>query len=257
MLDLHNHLLPGTDDGPIGMEESIEMAQMAYEDGTRVIVATPHGRDVVEKSSLPAVRALVDRLNQEIAARSIPLKILLGMENHLEMNTPDLVDQGLAIPIEGTRYILIELPFQSYPLYVDEVLFKLQLKGLRPIIVHPERNSRIQDNPHILAGLVQRGVLGQVTASSMTGAFGGDAQRSSRELLQRGLVHIIASDGHTAGGKRDPILSVGVAAASKIVGKEAALRMVEDTPQSILQDEIIDTEVRSKSLGKSWWPFRR
>jgi protein-tyrosine phosphatase len=91
----------------------------------------------------------------------------------------------------------------------------------------------------------------------MTGAFGRDAQRSSRELLKRGLVHIIASDGHTAGGARDPILSVGVAAASRVVGKEAALRMVEDTPQSILQDEMIDTEIRSRSPGKIWWPFRR
>lgn len=257
MFDLHNHLLPGTDDGPADMEESIEMARMAYEDGTRVIVATPHGKDVVEKSSIPAVRALVDRLNHEIADRFIPLRILLGMENHLEPNTPDLVDNGLAIPIEGTHYILIELPFQSYPLYVDNVLFQVQIKGLRPIIVHPERNTRIQDSPETLAGLVQRGAIAQLTASSITGAFGKDAQSSSRELLQRGLVHIIASDGHTAGGKRDPILSIGVVGAARIIGEEAALRMVTDTPQSILQDELIDTEVRSGSSRKSWWPFRR
>ena len=104
---------------------------------------------------------------------------------------------------------------------------------------------------------MRKGVISQLTASSITGAFGKDAQRASRELLKRGLVHIIASDGHTAGGARDPILSIGVAAASKIVGKEAALHMVEDTPQSILQDEIMDTEVRAMSPRKSWWPFRR
>ena len=102
MLDLHNHILPGVDDGPSTMEESIEMALMAYKDGTRIIVATPHNRDVNERSSISTVRSLVDRLNQGIQAQSISLKVILGMENHLEMDTVEQVDEGHALPIEGT-----------------------------------------------------------------------------------------------------------------------------------------------------------
>ncbi|MBF8266590.1 MAG: tyrosine protein phosphatase [Dehalococcoidia bacterium] len=257
MLDLHNHMLPGLDDGPSSMEETLEMARLAYEDGVRTIVATPHGRDVAEKSSLSAVRALVDQLKGELRTRSVPLKVLLGMENHLEMDTPEQVERGLAIPIEGTHYILLELPFPSYPLYTEEVLFKLQIKGLHPIIVHPERNAPIQENPQVLAGLVQKGALAQLTASSITGAFGRDTQRVSRELLRRGLVHIIASDGHDARGNREPILSTGVAAAARVVGKEASLRMVVDIPQAILQDVKLDPEELARASGKKRWPLRR
>ena len=234
MPDLHSHILPGIDDGPSTMEESIEMARLAYEDGTRTIVATPHNRDVTERSSLSAVRDLADRFIQELQARSIPLRLLLGMENHLEMNTPEQVEKGLAIPIEGTHFILIELPFEFYPFYGEEVFFKLQIMGLRPIVVHPERNLAIQDNPQILANLVQKGALAQITAGSITGAFGKEPQKASKELLRQNLVHIIASDGHTARGARKPLISPGTAAAARVVGKEAARNMVEDLPEAIL-----------------------
>lgn len=257
MLDLHSHILPGVDDGPSTMEESLEMARLAYEDGTRTIVATPHNRDVNERSSISAVRALVDRLKQEIQAQSIPLKVLLGMENHIEMDTPEQVDRGLAIPIEGTHYILIELPFEFYPFYGEEVLFKLQLKGLRPIVVHPERNMAIQDNPQILANLVQKGALAQITAGSITGTLGREPQKVSMELLQQNLVHIIASDGHTARGIRKPLLSPGVAAAARVVGVEAARNMVEDIPQAILQDRAPDLHGLPRASRQRWWSSRR
>lgn len=257
MLDLHSHILPDVDDGPSTMEESVEMAVMAYEDGTRTIVATPHNRDVNERSSISAVIPLLDQLNQEIRAKSIPLKIILGMENHLEMDTPEQVDQGRALPIDGTHYILIELPFEFYPFYAEEVLFKLQLNGLRPIVVHPERNLAIQENSRILANLVQKGVLTQITAGSISGALGKDYQKTAKELLQQNLVHIIASDCHTSRGIRTPVLSPGVTAAAKVVGDEAARKMVEDIPQAILQDKMPDLDLPSMTSKRRWWNFRR
>lgn len=232
------------------------MARLAYEDGTRTLVATPHNRDVNERSSISAVRALASRLNQELQAQSIPLKVLLGMENHLEMDTPEQVDRGLAIPIEGTHYILIELPTEFYPFYGEEVLFKLHLKGLRPVVVHPERNLAIQGNSQVLANLVQKGALAQITADSITGALGKEPQKASKELLQRSLVHIIASDGHDARGSRKPLLSPGVAAAARVVGVEAARSMVEDIPQAILQDRVPDLQGLPRVSRQRWWNRR-
>jgi protein-tyrosine phosphatase len=257
VFDLHNHILPGVDDGPSTVEESVEMALMAYEDGTRTIVATPHNRDVNERSSISAVKSLVGCLNQEIQAKSIPLTVLLGMENHLEIDTVEQADKGSALPIEGTHYILIELPFEFYPFYAEEVLFKLQLNGLRPIVVHPERNVAIQEKPEILATLVSRGALAQVTAGSISGTLGRDHQKAARELLHQNLIHIIASDGHTARGIRTPLLSPGVAAVAKLIGDEAAHRMVEDIPQSILEDKAPDLgRLSSGASKKRWWNLR-
>lgn len=235
----------------------MEMARLASEDGTRTLVATPHNRDVNERSSIAAVRELASRLNQEIQAHSIPLRVILGMENHLEMDTPEQVDRGLAIPIEGTHYILIELPNEFYPFYGEEVLFKLRLKGLRPIVVHPERNLAIQGNSQILANLVQKGVLAQITADSITGTMEKEPQKASKELLQQGLAHIIASDGHNARGARKPLLSLGVAAAARVVGVEAARSMVEDIPRAILQDKAPDLQGLPKASRQRWWSLRR
>ena len=236
MIDLHTHILHGLDDGPSSMEESVEMALTACRDGTRVMVATPHNRDVVHRSSVLAARALAARLNRELTARSVPLKALFGMENHLEMDTPEQVDRGAALPIEGTRFILIELPFEIYPFHTEDTLMKLLEMGLRPILAHPERNLPIQRNIDLLAGLVSREVLVQITAGSLAGYFGETVREVSSELLRRGLAHVIASDGHAARGDRAPLLSPGVEAAAMLVGERAARRMAEDTPRAIVED---------------------
>ena len=236
MIDLHCHILPGLDDGPSVMEESVEMALAAYREGTRVMAATPHNRDVVGRSSISKARALTERLNRDLEARSVSLRLLFGMENHLEMGTPEQVDRGLALPVEGTRLILIELPFELYPFHTEETLQRLMDRGLRPVIVHPERNEPIQRNPQLLADLVGRGALAQVTAGSLVGAFGETVREVSEDLLRRGLVHVIASDGHAAHGDRAPLLSAGVYAAARVVGMPAARRMVEDIPLAIIED---------------------
>ena len=235
MIDLHCHILPGLDDGPSGMSESVEMAMAAYRDGTRVLAATPHNRDVVGRSSIAEAMTLIEQLRTELEARSVPLRVLLGMENHLEMDTPDQVESGLALPIEGTDLILVELPFEIYPFHTEDSIQGLLEMGLRPVIVHPERNEPIQRNPKLLRELLGMGALAQVTAGSLIGANGETAKAVSEELLRLGLVHLIASDGHAARGVRAPLMSAGVEAAAAIVGRPAARRMVEDTPRAIIE----------------------
>ena len=217
------------------MEQSIEMAIAAYRDGTRTIVATPHSRDVNERSSVACVRALAGRLNEELRARSIPLDVVLGMENHLALDTPEQVDAGTALPVQGTHCILIELPFEFFPYHTRDTLLSLRSRGLLPVVVHPERNRAIQRDPQLLAGLVQGGAISQITAGSLTGDLGPDAQRSAEELLRLGLAHVIASDGHAPSGARAPMLTRGVAAAAAIVGDEEARRMVDAVPRALFQ----------------------
>ena len=235
MLDLHCHILPGVDDGPSTMEQSIEMAIAAYTDGTRTIAATPHNRDVNERSSIACARALAAQLNEELRARSIPLDLVLGMENHLAVDTPEQVDAGTALPIEGTRCILIELPFEFYPYHTRDTIHSLLCRGLLPLVVHPERNRAIQRDPDLLGSLVQDGAVSQITAGSLTGDVGPDAQRTAEELLRLGLAHVMASDGHAPAGARAPLLSRGVAAAAAIVGDTAARKMVDSVPRALLQ----------------------
>ena len=124
-------------------------------------------------------------------------------------------------------------PSMNVPVGAPELFYKLQLSGIIPILVHPERNIQIQNQPSIVADLIARGARIQVTAMSITGAFGPSAQRSVEELLRHNCVHFIATDAHRA-QRRPPVLSAGRDAAAAIIGEESARKLVEDNPRAVI-----------------------
>jgi len=269
MIDLHNHILPGLDDGPQTMEESIRMCRIAYQDGIRTIVATPHTLNGVYQNGKSIILSKVDELNDALnnselkldsaiqnlsepegspsgaeapLGRSlsrrpqseIDLKILPGSDVRLCETTLQQVDQGEAVTIgDGGKYIMIEFPSQAIPYQAERVLFQLLGRGLIPIISHPERNLDIWRRPGRYDEIIKMGCLGQVTAMSLTGEFGPKVRQWAERLLKSWLVHFIASDAHSPNG-RPPILSAAVKAAAKIVGKKEAEKMVTEYPKAIL-----------------------
>ncbi len=115
MYDLHAHILPGIDDGAQTEDDTLNMARVAADSGTKVVLATPHRKDVTQRSSVDYVRGLLDRMNGKIAELGIDLSLKQGMENHLDLDLPDAVSSGRAIGINGSRYMLVEMPFFGRP----------------------------------------------------------------------------------------------------------------------------------------------
>ena len=259
MFDLHMHILPGVDDGAKTMEEAVEMARVASENGTEAVLATPHRRDVTERLSVQEVQELMTVFKARLEGEGIGLRLLLGMENHLDIDLPGELSSGRALPMNGTRYALVELPFFGSPNYLDEVLFQIQVQGITPVLAHPERIEAVQKNPELLVGFVERGMLSQVTAGSFLGYFGGGVKRVTHTLLRRGLIHLIASDAHVPRGPRSPNLTRAVAVAAAVVGQERANAMVVDTPRAILDDMPVEVEPpRGSEAVRRWWaPWRR
>ena len=256
MYDVHAHILPGIDDGPKTLDESLSMAAVAAEHGTRFMLCTPHRRDVAENSSVDYIRGLVAEFNDELKAKGIELELLLGMENHLDLELPEDLSTGKALSMNGGRYCLVELPFVGRPNYIEDVLFRLQVQGVTPVLAHPERIEAVQRDPEMLAGFVERGMLSQVTAGSVEGHFGKKARDLTRTLLRRRLVHILASDTHFAVGRRSPMLLPGVEAAADIVGEAEALAMVVDTPRAVLEDLPVEVGPTRQDEGpERWWRF--
>ncbi len=257
LFDLHSHILPGVDDGPKTVEATLDMARVAAKGGTTVMLATPHRKDVTENWSVQHVRDLLDDVNRRIGEEGTDLTLVLGMENHLDMDLPDEVSSGRALPMNGSRYSLVEMPFFGRPNYIEDVLFKVQLQGTVPVLAHPERIEAFQRAPDLLASFVERGMLSQITAGSVVGHFGRRARRFTNTLLKRRLVHVIASDTHFPRGPRSPDLLRGVAAAARIVGEERARAMVFDTPKAILDDQPVDVEppVEAGGTRRWWWPW--
>lgn len=197
MIDLHCHILPGLDDGPTNKEESLLMARAAVEQGIHTIVATPHHQTTKYMNEKIDIQSAVEKLNIVLKENEIPLTILPGQEVRVYGNLLQDYDENLIQTLNETnKYILLEFPSNHVPRYTKTLLYDMQLKGLIPVIAHPERNAEIAEHPSILFDLVSKGALAQVTASSLTGDFGKSIRKLSLQFIEHNLVHIVASDAH-------------------------------------------------------------
>ena len=239
MYDLHVHILPGIDDGPKTIEESFQMGKVASDSGTKILVATPHRKDVKELHSLNKIEVLTKTLNNSFAKNNIEIKLLLGMENHMSSDLVDDYLNGFAITINKSRYMLLEMPFFGSPNYVFSVINELINLGLIPVLAHPERIEMFQKDINSLDKLLEMGLLTQITSGSLMGYFGDIAKELSIYMLNKGLVNIISSDTHSVSGKRSPILNDGIMYASQIIGCERVNKLVIDTPLKIIEDKEI------------------
>lgn len=232
MIDIHCHILPGIDDGPSDMTESIKMARTAADDGITTIVATPHLKDRVYTAGI--ILAGVAELNRQLADHKIPVKILRGADINVMLTTPMLEDYT----INGTRYLLFEFPHTHMPGNAGQIIFNAMSDGLHPIITHPERNPSVIRDPDIIIDLRDTGPLVQITAGSLTGHFGPESRECALYLLRKGAVDIIATDAHSNDDRR-PVLSEGLQVAEKIVGREYASRLVEANPLAVIEGRQI------------------
>ncbi|HEY6943715.1 MAG TPA: CpsB/CapC family capsule biosynthesis tyrosine phosphatase [Candidatus Acidoferrum sp.] len=193
MVDLHCHILPGLDDGPDNLEESLEMAEMAIADGITHVVATPHSNERYW-FDFAHICALREELQERIGGR---LKIATGCDFHLNPeNLVSLRKQPQQYCINQQDYLLLEFNEISIPPAMDRTLHEMQLSGLRLIVTHPERNAILRTRPERLREWVRRGCFAQVTGNSLTGTFGPTAQQIALQWIGEGLIHFVASDAH-------------------------------------------------------------
>lgn len=242
MYDLHAHILPGVDDGAVTPQDTLAMSRVAADTGTKVVLATPHRKDVTENWSVAHLHTLISDMNTQNRAHGVELPLVLGMENHLDTDLPAEIEAGHALPMNRTRYILIEMPFFGRPDYIEDTLSEVQDMGLVPVLAHPERIEAFQHDPDMLRRFIGKGMLSQITSNSLTGFWGEDVCRFTHYLLMNGMAHIMASDTHHATGGRSPRMDVGLEAATDIIGLDAAMVMLVDTPRALLEDKPVEIE---------------
>lgn len=239
MFDLHAHILPSVDDGAATMQDAVAMAHIAARNGTRLILATPHRKDITENWSVQHIQSLTAELQQRIDEQGIPIRLALGMENHIDETLPDDATDGKALTINGSQYILVEMPFFGQHDFVEDALLRLQEQWLTPVFAHPERIEAFQQDPDLLRRYIGMGMLSQITRGSLLGHWGEEVRLFTLELLREGMAHILSSDTHAPHGLRTPELRGAVEAAAEVVGAQEAEAMVVHTPQRILADEDV------------------
>jgi len=196
LIDIHSHILPGVDDGAKTEADSIAMAKAALQEGITTIIATPHHRNRAFDNYKQEIITNVNILNDLFASENIPLNVAVGQEVRIYGELLDDYAQGDIQALGDTKYILVEFPFGEVPRYAEQLLYDIQIAGLRPIIAHPERNRELIENHDRMYELVRNGALAQLTAASLIGKFGKDIEEFSHQLLEANLVHFIASDAH-------------------------------------------------------------
>lgn len=196
MIDIHCHILPGVDDGPGKIDESLKMARKAVDEGIKTIIATPHHKNNKYENVKGSILQNVESFNKQLINEDIPLTIFPGQEIRIYGEILEDYQKGEILPLNMSKFIFIEFPTASVPKYSERMLYNLQLEGFTPIIVHPERNKEIIENPKQLYNFVKNGILTQVTAASITGHFGKSIKKFSEQLILHNLTHFVASDAH-------------------------------------------------------------
>lgn len=255
-VDIHCHILPGLDDGAATLNEALAMAEMAVADGIATIVATPHQLGNHAKNAGNSICAAVAQFQQHLNARQMPLRVLPGADVRIE---PDMLRKIRTHEVltlaDRRRHVLLELPHEVY-VPLDRLLADLASSGLVGILSHPERNRGILNQPSVLRPLVDRGCLLQVTAGSLTGAFGLHVQRFCESLIEQGLVHFVSTDAHGTKA-RSPVLSQAFDRVAELAGVDAATNLCCRHPAAVATGGTVQPgcQKSARSVLGGW--FRR
>jgi protein-tyrosine phosphatase len=250
MIDLHAHVLWGVDDGPDFLDESMAMLAVAAQSGTSVLVATPHVNSR-HKYDPELYNSRVREL--QVLAPEGP-RILLGAEVQLTRSQADAVIRDpYQYTIAGSGYVLVEIRENVHAAEIDAMLMRFVEIGLTPIVAHPERLASLSRFLRQLQNWLDAGCLVQVTAQSLTGGFGAAVENAAWGLVDRGLVHFVASDCH------DPqVRTPSMTAAAKLIslkcGADAARRLLERNAACVIAGLPLPVEVSCgpPALARSW-----
>lgn len=236
--DLHCHYLPGVDDGVRTLEEGVALCRGLKGLGYSTVVATPHIRPGMFDNHKPQLEAAFAQLCA--ATRAEPGLPALGLaaEHFCDDTLFALFERGAALPYPGGHAALIEFASDRMPLRISEQFFRMQVRGVRPVIAHPERYTPVWKDAEVLRALVERGAVALLDLMALIGKYGRRPQRCAEDLLDQDLYFAACSDSH----KPEDLPSVerGIARLVELVGAEQAELLLADRPRQILEGTVQD-----------------
>ncbi len=235
MIDIHNHIIPGIDDGAQTLAESLALLQLAIDDGITHIVCTPHMHAGRFDNNITTIQPAFMGLQAEVVAQNMPISLAMSAEVRISDEFMIQLKQG-KVPFLGEykncSVVLLEMPHDRIPLGIENLLRWLERQNIVVMLAHPERNKEIMCHPERVLELANKGVLLQLTAASLTGCMGKRSLITAHWLLQRDLVFCVASDAHNV-RHRPPAMGKAYSALCDFGGRELAERLCLDNPEAL------------------------
>lgn len=255
MIDFHSHILYGIDDGAKDESMALEMLKIAVDSGTKKIVATPHyvrGRFQIPRGE---IKKKVEELRKVAVNNNIDLEIYEGQEVYYTRNLMEYYEEGLIDTIEGTRYMLVELPMREFNTEeVLDTLYEFQIKGIVIILAHPERYKVFIKEPFRINKFIEEGFLFQLNTGSLSGEFGKEVEKTAEIFVKNKIYSVIGSDGHRTEG-RNTDLRKGIDKLKKITS--GYIEEIEENSKRVLRDEEITFKGKKVEKKKGLLDFFR
>lgn len=233
MFDLHSHILPMMDDGAKDQATSQAMVEMAFRQGTRGMVATPHIVTFRDFELWPRIESECKRLTETVQIKGWSISVYPGAEVVVSADLFTVIKAPGPFCINGSQFMLLELPSCQIPDYTEELFFTLQARGIEIILAHPERHHELIHRPEILWNWLDRGILVQINGTSLGGVMGKRVMRFSETIVKCGAAFCIGSDAHGV-GRRNPGLAEVAKKLATLVGSEKTREILVENPVKIL-----------------------
>ena len=237
-VDIHNHILPGIDDGAQDLAEALSMARQAVGNGTDTMIATPHRAWMGRRDAPPDwIREQVIQLQTALDQEGIPLSIRPGVEIPISPKVAEELQSGTLLTLaDAGKWVLVEPPFERLPPDGLSSLQAIREARFEVVLAHPERNTLIQHRLTFVEACADLGIALQITTGSLLGHFGPKAQRTAEAILAHAAEWqiVIASDTHDLLKRSSNLMAAARDAAAKHVGPELAQVMVDTRPRAML-----------------------
>lgn len=237
--DIHTHLLPGVDDGAESMSQTLRLLRMAWDDGIRTVILTPHYRGRYKKNTPAMLKENFDWLREMAAAELPDMKLYLGQEIAYESDAPEAMHQGRVLTINGSSYALLEFRTNSLRSHIITGVSETVRCGFVPIVAHVERYDICRSDPSLVEELLDLGALLQFNADSVLGSNGFAVKRFCHKLLKGRKAHFVASDAHDA-VHRPPRLRDCFLKIHKKYGAEYAEELFYSNAQAVIENQTVD-----------------
>lgn len=237
-IDIHTHILPGVDDGSGSMEQTVRMLQIAYEQGIRTIIATPHYMPGAKNPTVERLKDIRDQVQAKAAELYSDMKILLGNEIFYSGSAVELLKSKEALTLADSRYVLVEFSTRESHSVIYKGLSELIRAGYLPILAHVERYRCFQKNEYRISDLIELGCYIQMNGDSVLGGILDTEAIYNRKLVRQGLVHFIGSDCHDD-KVRIPCMKMAEKTLQKKCDEGLVGQLIYENPFKVLENTYI------------------